>query len=117
MESHSDTSRFQLGQFAGNLRILIREIEKAIEEIKKDKTTMEYVGRGSIVQIKKDDTNVFYYISSMGLGESFLIDGKEFRVISTDAPIAKCLLGKKVGENVEIKITDRSYIVKIVEIN
>ncbi len=41
----------------------------------------------------------------------------EFRVISIDTPIAKSLLGKKVYEDVEIKIPSSNYFVKIIEIN
>lgn len=117
MESHSDTSRFQLGQLADNLRILIKNIEKVIKEIEKTKTTEGCVGQGSIVKIEEGGNELYYYISPMGLGESFLIEGKEFRVISVNTPIAKCLSEKKVGENVEIKTPNGSYFVKIIEIN
>ena len=117
MESHSDTSRFQFGQLADNLQTSIEKIEKVIREIEKDKTTTECIKQGSIVQIDRDGASLYYYVSSMGLGESFLIDGMEFRVISIDTPIAKSLLGKKVNEDVEIKIPSSNYFVKIIEIN
>jgi transcription elongation GreA/GreB family factor len=117
MESHSDTSRFQFGQVADNLRILIDKLEKVIKEIEKYQSSTERVGLGSIVKVDKSGKEIYYYISSLGLEEQFEIDGKELRVISVGTPIAKSIIGKKIDEIVEMHIPSGSYSVTIIEIN
>ncbi len=117
MESHSDTSRFQFGQLVDGLKALINQTERAVKEIQTKTTVTDRADLGSIVKIEKDGDRLYYYVSAMGLKEAFLIDGKELRVISINSAIAECLLGKKVGEHVEIKIINGNYSVKIIEIN
>jgi transcription elongation GreA/GreB family factor len=116
MESHSDTSRFQFSQLADNLEEISKKVQKVIDEISKTKSNSEIISEGSLVKIEKNGQNIFYFLSSMSLEDSFLIDGSEFRVISTETPIAKSLFEKKAGDLVEINLLRGGYKIKVIEV-
>lgn len=106
MESASDTSRFQFNQLVNNLRILVKDYEKAIEKISESR----------IIKVEKDKEIFYFLLSPISLGEPLKIGSDEFRVVSFNAPIAKSLENKKEGEKIEIKTPLDSYTIKILEI-
>lgn len=90
----------------------ISEIEHIllnVEIIKKPKGDSK-VQLGSSVTLKNHDTKKFQVVGTV---EADPMNGK----ISDESPIGQALLGKKVGEEVEIKTPTEVHCYKIVEIS
>jgi transcription elongation GreA/GreB family factor len=113
-ESHSDTLRFQFERFSDNLRMLIKKTDDATQELGSIKSVPAHISLGSIVEIKKDDKILYYFISAMSLEEPISINGHECIILSKDAPIAKSLLNKKTGDDVTIETPKENYTIKII---
>jgi transcription elongation GreA/GreB family factor len=87
-----------------------RQLEEAKRELEiihaiSTETIHQKIGNGSVI-ISPD----FIFFISLGLGTT-TVNGKKIILLSPSAPIAKLMLGKKVGDHFmmnakEIKITD-----------
>jgi transcription elongation factor GreA len=87
----------------------IENILQNVEIIKKPKGDSK-VQLGSLVKLKGDGTTKEFRI--VGTVEADPLNGK----ISDESPIGQALLGKKEGENVEIKMPAEITLYKIVNI-
>jgi len=87
----------------------IEHILKNVEIIKKPKSG-DKVTRGSTVELSCDGKNKVFTI--VGTVEADPLNGK----ISDESPIGKALMGKKVGDEVEIKTPAETSMYKITSI-
>lgn len=90
----------------------IAELEDTMRNvllIKKDHRT-DVVGVGSTVRVGRDTGEETYTI--VGSEEAKPAEGK----ISNESPLGKAFLGKKTGENVEVKVPAGMTVYKILEI-
>jgi transcription elongation factor GreA len=86
----------------------IENILQNVEIIKKPKGDSK-VQLGSKVTLKDGDTKTFQVVGTV---EADPLNGK----ISDESPIGKALLGRKLGDEVEIKTATDTHAYKIVEI-
>lgn len=86
----------------------IEHILQNVEVIKKPKGG-DTVQLGSTVTLKNGSTKTFQVVGTM---EADPLEGK----ISDESPLGMAVLGKKVGDEVEIKATTDTAVYKIVEI-
>lgn len=87
----------------------IENILQNVEIIKKPKGDSK-VQLGSTVTLKDSDTKTFQVVGTV---EADPLNGK----ISDESPIGRALLGKKLGDEVEIKTPVETAVYKIVEIS
>jgi transcription elongation factor GreA len=87
----------------------VEHILQNVEVIKKPKGDSK-VQLGSTVKLKNGDTRTFQVVGTV---EADPLNGK----ISDESPIGQALLGKKLGEEVEIKTPAETTIYKIIEIS
>lgn len=94
------------------LEARISEVEYILanSELIKKPTGDSKVSLGSTVTLKNGTTKVFQVVGTV---EANPLEGK----ISDESPIGKALLGKKVGDEVEIKTPAETTIYKVVEIS
>ncbi|MFN9595965.1 MAG: GreA/GreB family elongation factor [Bacteroidota bacterium] len=73
------------------------EINKSVDLLKRIpiRNTSDTVQPGSVVE-----TSIGTFYLSVGLG-NIQVDGKTIMAISIESPLAKAILGKKSGENIE----------------
>ncbi len=95
----------------------IFELENLLKQAKIAKTTAggekDKVEIGSKVKVKDLDTKKIYQFEIVSFGESDPLSGK----ISTDSPVGKALLDKRVGDEVEIVLPKKTLRYKILEIS
>lgn len=89
----------------------IEHILQNVQEIKKPKGDSK-IQLGSNVKLKSDEGKA-REIQIVGTVEADPINGK----VSDESPIGKALLGKKVGDEVEIKTPIETAIYKVVDIS
>lgn len=87
----------------------VEHILQNVEVIQKPKNG-GIVQLGSTVTLKNGITKTFQVVGTM---EADPLEGK----ISDESPLGKAVLGKKVGDDVEIKATTDVAVYKIVEIS
>lgn len=87
----------------------VEHILQNVEVIKKPKGH-DKVQLGSTVTLKNHDTRKFQVVGTV---EADPLDGK----ISDESPLGKAVLGKKVGDEVEIKTATDTHTYKLVAID
>jgi len=94
----------------------IAYLEKLINNAKiidKDEVSTDFVGIGTNVKIQNVDTGEIVEYSIVGSKEA---NPFEFK-ISDESPVGKALIGKKVGEVVEVTVPAGKFRYKILEIS
>ena len=104
-----DAARAEQAEVEGRIQELEKIIENA-EIIKKGKT--DKVSLGTTVKIKYVDDDEIEEYRIVGSKEADPSNNK----ISNESPIAAAIMGKKVGDTVEVSSPDGVYSVKIVAI-
>ena len=87
----------------------VNHILKNVQTIKKPKNNGE-VKLGSTVKLKDGVTQTFQVVGTI---EADPLNGK----VSDESPIGKALLGKKVGDKLELKTPTETAIYKIISIS
>lgn len=99
----------------GMLELRIQKLEDAlsnlrvIDESKIDTSKVQILSK---VKIKNKSTNAIMQYLVVAESEANLKEGK----ISVNTPIAQALLGKKVGETVNVKVPSGAFTFEILEI-
>lgn len=109
----SENSEYQSArQDQDKMESRISEVEyilQNVEVIQKPKGHSK-VQLGSTVTLKNHETKKFQVVGTV---EADPLEGK----ISDESPLGKAVLGKKVGDDVEIKTTTDTHVYKLVEID
>lgn len=104
MESHSDTTKKQKAWEADNYIQRIGEIRdeiKYINSLEKYSQNSNVVAVGDIVRVEDKSGNGRYYFI-VEKCESLIFNDLSLFVVSVQTPIAKFILGKKIGSLVEV---------------
>lgn len=66
---------------------------------------------GALVELSFNGTHAFYFLVPQGGGFSTKVEGKPVQVITPESPMGEALLGRRVGDTVEVETRsgDRSY--------
>jgi len=100
----------------GMLEMKIARLEETIaksrilDDSRIDTSKVQILNKVKIKNIKNNATMEYYIVSE---SEANIKEGK----LSVDTPIAKALLGKKVGETVEVEVPSGKVSFEIVEIS
>ena len=124
MESHSDTTKFQMSQLAGNISDMLQQKELAIKTLTEFAESRKYeigetgtVRFGSLVRAKIDGGEIKqYFVLPAGGGTRIQFGEKNVLVVSPPAPIAVALLNRKVGEKTELQLPAGKRVVEIMDI-
>ena len=123
MQSHSDTSRFQLTTIVEGMEKAFLEKSKELEILKQftqgDISGIEFndVKIGSLISIKKHNNLIEnYFIIPAGSGIGVVYDDKKIICVTPFSPLGKILLGKKKRESFIYTIAGRSQNLEILDI-
>ena len=104
MQSHSDTTKFEMKRMEENINKRIGEKKKLIEDIKgilNHEENFSEIKQGSVIEIEKEGEKKFYIYLKSGGGIKINEGGNEFIVVSDESPLGKILFGKKRGDEFE----------------
>ncbi|MCL5012028.1 MAG: GreA/GreB family elongation factor [Patescibacteria group bacterium] len=104
MQSHSDTTKFQMNALAGDLQQHMTEKELAIrtlkEYIEKPLPSNEVVTVGSLVQTTSGtNEQTLFFVLPEGNGVRFNYQNTLITIITPRSPLARALLQKKKNEH------------------
>jgi transcription elongation GreA/GreB family factor len=118
MESHSDTTRFQVGQLVSNLSLQLEKLEKA-EVIMRGASNIDsggIISIGSVAELDVDGKNTFIFIVPDGAG-GLTVDGDvKISIVSEKSPMSLAILGKKMGDLASFKINGKEKKIKILNL-
>jgi transcription elongation GreA/GreB family factor len=123
MQSHSDTTKFQMNIAADKIRSLISEKEKALQILNdlqksivsatKDKT----IQVGSVVTIQDEQKKTKHVLMLPHCaGVEITHNSIPISVISPDAPLGASLLKKKIGDIASLQIGDTNKQIKVLAV-
>ncbi len=122
MQSHSDTTKFQMNLASDQMKELVATHAQAIRILSaflpawepKPATT---VGLGSLIKVGDDaEQERWYFLLPTGGGTTVAVDGRSITVITPQTPITTAFLGKGTGEIVQIKTPRGSRTFTVVEV-
>jgi transcription elongation GreA/GreB family factor len=106
-ESKYDTRGLEASYLARGQSKQAAELEAAIAEFEKLPVKKfgadEPIGLGALVELETGGENLFYFIGPRAGGTEILHDKKEILVITPQSPLGEQLLGKKSGDNLQLK--------------
>jgi len=111
-EDKYDTRGLEASYLAGGQKRRATELELIIEGLKslrvKEFTSSDAIQLTALVEVNLNDKRMLFFISNKGGGTSLVVEGKNVQVVTPESRLGKELLGKRVGEVVEVKIPNNS---------
>jgi len=109
MQSHSDTTKSQMHTLADNIRNSLVEKERAISALgnlpESQLQQSEVVQIGSVVEVQESgDKQSFYFVLPEGGGINVKNEKRCIAVLTSRAPLAMVLIGKKKGDSTKFQI-------------
>ncbi len=110
MQSHSDTTKFQMNLVANTIARSLQEKEQAIFHLQSfvgtplNQTATDSVRLGAVVELITPDgaQKLAYAILPGGAGTDIDFEGWSLTVITPQSPLTRRFIGKKVGDKVEV---------------
>ncbi len=120
-ENDKDTRGLEAAYLAGAQAERSRELEK-VENLLAFLALRKFaegdpIALSAVVALSLDGAEQHYFISPVGGGMRASVDGVEVQVVTPQSPIGQALLGRTVGEIVELKVKQgrREYEVRDVQ--
>jgi hypothetical protein len=108
MESHSDTTKFQMSTVANVMQGSYATKQQgllALETLMANPPYISRIGSYALVEVRDDQgCDERYFLLPAGGGGMYEIDGEEVIVLSDRAPLASALIGHVKGDIVTVKI-------------
>jgi len=122
MQSHSDTTKYQMGLVADEMCRLIVSKEEAITaldrlRISSEPSCRDTVTTGSLVEVETPEgERRGYLIFGKGGGSEVEYEGLRVLVVNPAAPLGKALVGKCLGDIAEVNVGGLTRALVICEI-
>ena len=106
-EDHHDTRGLEASYLAGAQATRASELQRLITIYKfiylPEYEKSDLIGPGALVELDINGRRSFYFLVPQGGGLSLQLEGKPVRVITPLAPLGDALLGRTVGDTVEVE--------------
>lgn len=107
-EDEADTRSVEAAYLAGAQSKRAEDIRKQLQIFRflplREYTADDVVCPGGLVELEHKGTRAFYFIIPQGGGLVTRLDGKAIQVVTPRSPIGEALMGRKVGETVEVEL-------------
>ena len=109
MQSHSDTTKWQMSQRAGAIEGSLFETQQALGALKRLIGHSSAIIKGSvyaIVEVKNLGNNSVekYFLLPAGGGNVYETEGEKITILNMSAPMARAFFGAVAGDEIEVKI-------------
>jgi len=117
-ENQYDTRGLEASYLAGAQAQRAQEIQQLLVMYRflpvREYGREDVVCPGALVELDLDGTRAHYFIAPNGGGLIANVDGKPVQVITPQSPLGEALLGRKVGDIVEVEIRGKMREYEIV---
>jgi transcription elongation GreA/GreB family factor len=119
-EHKYDTRGLEAAYLAGAQSRQAKETEKTIAQYESLKpqafSAQDPIGLMAVVELDSNGKRMFYFLGPSAGGLEFRYRGKEMLVITPQSPLGQNLMGKKQGDQVELKISRLPVAYRIVSV-
>jgi transcription elongation GreA/GreB family factor len=120
-EDRHDTRAIEAGYLAGAQAQRAAELQQLLlmyrflplRELGPD----DVASPAALVELETRGTRAFYFIAPQGGGLVTRVDDRAVQVITPNSPIGEALLGKRVGDRVEVEIRDSIREYRVISIS
>lgn len=109
-ENEYDTRGIEASYLAGAQAKRAGEIQQQLMMYKylpvREYTDKDVICAGTLVEMELGKTKAFYFLVPAGGGMITRVDGQAVQVITANSPIGEAMLGRKVGDLVEVESRD-----------
>jgi len=107
-ESKYDTRGLEEAYLAHGLSQAVMEAEKAVNdlEVLREVESGEVIKKGSLLRVRRDGEQCYFFLSHSGGGVEAVINGIEVTIITPESPVAKKLIGKGVGARYQLLVVE-----------
>lgn len=116
-EDSHDTRGLEASYLAGAQRARIENLKMVIHSFQtaeiRDFLSQDAIEIGSLVQLTSDGKVSYHLLMPSGGGVKVNVKGQTIQVVTPQSPLGEALLGKKVGDLIEIETPrgDRKYLI------
>jgi len=79
-------------------------------------TAVTPIASTALIELKSSEGSAFYFLMPLGGGRQVKYEGKTIHVITPQSPLGEAILGKKVGDEIEILLQRKQRDYEIVAI-
>lgn len=121
MQSHSDTTKFQMNALKDDIEKQLSTKNRELEILEKFEImpvpSSKEIQSGSVVKIKDGEKEINYLFLEGGSGIHIEDEsGNRFIVVGENSPMGKVLAGKKVGDEIVTQFGSKEREINIVDI-
>ncbi len=116
-EDSHDTRGLEASYLAGAQTARAEALKKTISTYQfmnmRDLQADDAIDLGALVELKSNGRKFYYFLVGQGGGLVVTFEGKTIQIVTSLAPLGEALLGKKVGDLVEVEVqgVQREYTV------
>jgi transcription elongation GreA/GreB family factor len=106
-ENDKDTRALEQSYLARGQAQRVVELQGALNQLKalelRDFSRGVAVALGALVAVEDERETVHYFLAPAGGGLRLALSGREVRVVTPQSPIGQALLGKRAGDDLELR--------------
>ena len=119
-ENQYDTRGLEASYLAGAQRERLAEAEGALHRIKSTALVLFHedsrVAPTALVEVASDKGSLIYFVLAVGAGYPLELNGQQITVITPQSPLGRALLGKKIGDEMTVRVGDAEKDFEILSI-
>ncbi len=121
MASRYDTFKEEAQYLADGYSIQLARLNKTLNELRYIRRDSSIINKGSIraiveVQNLSDNSRAKYFLLPIGGGNIYEVKKEIITVLSVGAPLARAFIGAVAGDEIEVKIQDKTKIFNVISI-
>ncbi|HEY5376382.1 MAG TPA: GreA/GreB family elongation factor [Polyangiaceae bacterium] len=106
-ENDKDTRALEQSYLARGQAQRVVELQSAVNQLKamelRDFSRGVPIALGALVAVEDDRETVHYFLAPAGGGLRLLLAGREVRVVTPQSPIGQALIGKRQGDDLDLR--------------
>jgi transcription elongation GreA/GreB family factor len=120
-ENAKDTRAIEASYLAGAQAARMRELEAVMNVLGfmdcRSFRPSDAIATSAVIQLDRDGKPSWYFIAAVGGGVVVRMHGREIQVVTPASPLGRALLGKTVGDVVEVEVqgSTREYEILVIE--
>lgn len=119
-ENDKDTRAVEAAYLAGAQADRARDLERILNALEflplRPFREEDAIAAGALIEVEVDEKRCHYFLAPQGGGLRADLDGVVVQVITPQSPMGKALLGKSVGDVVEVRTEGRAREVEILSV-
>ena len=106
-ENDKDTRALEQSYLARGQAQRVVELQGAVNQLKamelRDFSTGAAIALGALVALEDERETVHYFLAPSGGGLRLQVAGREVRVVTPQSPIGQALIGKREGDDIDLR--------------